>query len=73
MDVLQPLVYRQKEAGYIRAFALLISIVYYMQKGGERDQIACKTAYVLNTRPLYHNASSATLPFICMTLYSFQC
>ena len=29
-----------------------ISIAYYMQKGGEGVQIACKIAYVLNGRPL---------------------
>ena len=28
-----------------------ISIAYYMQKGGEGVQIACKIAYVLNGRP----------------------
>ena len=31
---------------------LYISIAYYMQKGGEGVQIACKIAYVLNGRPL---------------------
>ena len=29
-----------------------ISIAYYMQKGGEGVQIACKIAYVLNGRPI---------------------
>ena len=29
-----------------------ISIAFYMQKGGEGVQIACKIAYVLNGRPL---------------------
>ena len=32
---------------------LYISIAYYMQKGGEGVQTACKIAYVLNGRPLY--------------------
>ena len=32
---------------------LYISIAYYMQKGGgEGVQIACKTAYIINGRPL---------------------
>ena len=31
---------------------LYISIAYYMQKGGEGVQIACKIVYVLNGRPL---------------------
>ena len=31
---------------------LYISIAYYMQKGGEGVQIACKIAYILNGRPL---------------------
>ena len=31
---------------------LYISIAYYMQKGEERVQIACKIAYLLNGRPL---------------------
>ena len=31
---------------------LYISIAYYMQKGGEGVQIACKIAYVLNGRPI---------------------
>ena len=31
---------------------LYISIAYYMQKGGDEVQIACKIAYVLNGRPL---------------------
>ena len=35
---------------------LYISIAYYMQKGGGWVQIACKIAYVLNGRPLEHNA-----------------
>ena len=30
---------------------LYISIAYYMQKGGEGVQIACKNAYVINGRP----------------------
>ena len=30
---------------------LYISIAYYMQKGGEGVQIACKIAYVINGRP----------------------
>ena len=36
---------------------LYIYIAYYMQKGGEGVQIACKTAYVLNGRPLIQNHS----------------
>ena len=31
---------------------LYISIAYYMQKGGEGVQKACKIAYVINGRPL---------------------
>ena len=31
---------------------LYICIAYYMQKGGEGVQIACKIAYVLNGGPL---------------------
>ena len=31
---------------------LYISIAYYMQKGGEGVQIACKNVYVINGRPL---------------------
>ena len=34
---------------------LYISIAYYMQKGGEVVQIACKIAYVINGRPLVLN------------------
>ena len=30
---------------------LYITIAYYMQKGGEGVQIACKDAYVINGRP----------------------
>ena len=33
---------------------LHISIAYYMQKGGEGVQIACKIAYLLNGRPHIH-------------------
>ena len=39
---------------------LYISIAYYMQKGGGWVQIACKIAYVLNGRPLYHTLSGRT-------------
>ena len=34
---------------------LYISIAYYMQKGGEGVQKACKIAYVINGRPLMVN------------------
>ena len=35
-----------------RLSILYISIAYYMQKGGEGVQIACKNAHVINGRPL---------------------
>ena len=47
---------------------LYISIAYFMQKGGEGVQIACKIAYVFNGRPLKSVRAKSvqsciTLPF----------
>ena len=36
---------------------LYIYIAYYMQKGGEGVQIACKIAYVINGRPLSYDST----------------
>ena len=43
---------------------LYISIAYYMQKGGEGVQIACKIAYVLNGRP---HICSESYPYVQIT------
>ena len=41
----------QGGGGWVGSSLLYISIAYYMQKGGEGVQIACKIAYILNGRP----------------------
>ena len=48
---------------------LYIFIAYYMQKGGEGVQIACKIAYVLNGRPLGLITNVLPLPQLVSYIY----
>ena len=45
---------------------LYISIAYYMQKGGEGVQIACKNSYVINGRPLRGEARDKTHTYMLL-------